>query len=76
LPGRHFASVARGTEIRLGIDEDHFVGHGIHAFASVLDHFFGLYVNANSFTQLVLLSSRSGEELIRCPARSGESTLL
>ena len=76
LPGRHFASVARGTEIRLGIDEDHFVGTGIHAFASVLDHFFGLYVHANSFTQLVLLSSRSGEELIRCPARSGESTLV
>lgn len=76
LPGRHFASVARGTEIRLGIDEDHFVGTGIQAFASVLDHFFGLYVHANSFTQLVLLSSRSGEELIRCPARSGESTLV
>ncbi|MDO1530423.1 type VI secretion system baseplate subunit TssF [Fulvimonas sp. R45] len=76
LPGRHFASVARGTEIRLSIDEDHFVGTGIHAFASVLDHFFGLYVHANSFTQLVLLSSRSGEELIRCPARSGESTLV
>ncbi|MBE1161100.1 type VI secretion system baseplate subunit TssF [Dyella acidiphila] len=76
LSGRHFASVARGTEIRLGIDEDHFVGTGIHVFASVLDHFFGLYVHANSFTQLVLLSSRSGEELIRCSPRSGESILV
>lgn len=76
LSGRHFASVARGTEIRLGIDEDHFVGTGIHVFSCVLDHFFGLYVHANSFTQLVLLSSRSGEELIRCLPRSGESILV
>lgn len=76
LPGRQFASVARGTEIRLSIDEDHFVGTGIHAFASVLDHFFGLYVHANSFTQLVLLSSHNGEELIRCQPRSGESILV
>lgn len=76
LPGKQFASMARGTEIRLTIDEDHFVGTGIHAFASVLDCFFGLYVHANSFTQLVLLSSHSGEELIRCPARSGESLLV
>lgn len=76
LAGRPFASVARGTEIRLGIDESHFVGTGIHAFASVLDHFFALYVHANSFTRLILLSSQNGEELIRCPARSGESILV
>lgn len=75
LPGRHFASVTRGVEVRLTIDEDHFVGTGISAFAQVLDRFFGLYVHANSFTQLVLLSRHSGEELIRCPARSGESIL-
>jgi type VI secretion system protein ImpG len=76
LPGRPFASVARGTEIRVGIDESHFVGTGIHAFASVLDHFFALYVHVNSFTQFVLLSHHGGEELIRCPARSGESILV
>lgn len=76
LPGKHFPSVARGTEIRIRIDEDHFVGIGIHVFADVLDHFFGLYVHANSFTQLVLLSNRSGEELIRCLPRNGDSILV
>lgn len=75
LPGRHFAGVVRGIEIRLAIDEAAFVGHGIAAFARVLDHFFGLYVHANSFTQLTLLSADSGEELIRCEPRSGESIL-
>ncbi|MGH8086169.1 MAG: type VI secretion system baseplate subunit TssF [Lysobacter sp.] len=76
LPGKHFASVVRGIEIRLTIDEAAFVGHGIAAFARVLDHFFGLYVHANSFTQLTLLSSEHGEELIRCEPRSGESILV
>src|SRR5690606_24458199 len=76
LPGKHFASVVRGIEIRLTIDEAAFVGHGIAAFARVLDHFSGLYVHANSFTQLTLLSSEHGEELIRCEPRSGESILV
>ena len=76
LPGRHFASVVRGVEIRLGIDEAAFVGHGIAAFAGVLDHFFGLYVHANSFTQLTLVSATSQEELVRCEPRSGESILV
>lgn len=76
LPGKHFASVVRGIGIRLTIDEASFVGTGIAAFAGVLDRFFGLYVHANSFTQLTLLSSHSGEVLIQCPARSGESILV
>lgn len=76
LAGRPFASVARGTEIRIGIDESHFVGTGIHAFANILDRFFGLYVHANSFTRLIIQSSQSGEELIKCPARNGESILV
>ncbi|WP_222565980.1 type VI secretion system baseplate subunit TssF [Novilysobacter antarcticus] len=76
LPGKHFASVVRGIEIRVGIDETAFVGHGIAAFARVLDHFFGLYVHANSFTQLTVLSADNGEELMRCEPRSGESILV
>lgn len=76
LPGKHFSCVARGTEIRLTIDEESFVGTGIHIFARVIDCFFGLYVHANSFTQLVLLSKRSGEELLRCPVRNGDSVLV
>lgn len=76
LPGKSFASVVRGIEIRITLDESHFVGSGIYAFANVLDHFFALYVHANSFTKLIFLSSQSGEELVQCPARSGESILV
>ncbi len=75
MHGRQFASVVRGLEIRLTINEAHFVGTGVAAFAQVMDHFFALYVHANSFTRLVLVSGDSGEEIVRCPARSGESIL-
>ncbi|WP_149193675.1 type VI secretion system baseplate subunit TssF [Luteimonas suaedae] len=75
MSGKHFASVVRGIEIRVTIDEANFVGAGVAAFAHVLDRFFGLYVHANSFTQLILISSHNEEVLVRCDPRSGESIL-
>jgi type VI secretion system protein ImpG len=46
----------RGTEIRLELDEERFVGSHPFVLASVLNRFFGLYAAVNSFTQLVLTS--------------------
>lgn len=76
LSGKYFSSLVKGTEIRLVIDEEHYVGIGLHIFTQVLDHFFGLYVHINSFAQLVLVSRHTGEEILRCQPRSGESILL
>ena len=76
LPGNPFPVFVRGTEIRLSVDEQNFVGIGLRLFAQVLDHFFGLYAHANSFTRLLLVSSRTHEELIACPRRSGHSPLV
>lgn len=76
LPGNPFVTFVRGTEVRVSVDEQNFVGSGLRLFAQVLDHFFGLYVHANSFTQLKLVSARTQEELIVCPRRSGDSPLL
>ena len=75
LPGKPFATFVRGIEIRLTIDEEHFVGTSLGAFVRVIDTFFGLYVHLNSFVQLVVLSKRTGEEILRCKPRSGESIL-
>ena len=75
LPGKPFATFVRGIEIRLTIDEEHFVGASLASFVRVLDSFFGLYVHLNSFVQLVVVSKRTGEEIIRCKPRTGESIL-
>lgn len=76
LPGEPYATFVRGTEVRLTVDEDSFVGAGLGLFASVLDRFFGLYVHANSFTRLTLVSARTQEEVLACPPRNGEMTLV
>jgi type VI secretion system protein ImpG len=69
------ASLAHGTEVRLTIDEEAFVGAGLHLFVQVIDQFFALYVQMNSFIELVILSHQTGEELFRCKPRSGNMPL-
>ncbi|KAB2928832.1 MAG: type VI secretion system baseplate subunit TssF [Dechloromonas sp.] len=75
LAGKPFACFVRGQEVRLRIDESSFVGSGLDIFARCIDRFLGLYVSLNSFSQLVIVSNRTGEELIRCAPRNGESIL-
>jgi len=76
MAGNPFACMVRGIEVRLTIDEEAFVGSGIDAFAGVVDRFLGLYVHANSFTQLAIVSNKTGGELLRCQPRSGDLSLL
>jgi type VI secretion system protein ImpG len=76
LQGEPFATFVRGTEVRLTVDESSFVGTGLGLFAAVLDHFFALYVHANSFTKLTVVSSRTQEELLSCPPRNGAMALV
>jgi len=75
MSGQPFACFVRGLEIRITIDESSFAGSGLDVFARCIDRFMGLYVSLNSFTQLVVISHRTGEELIRCAPRNGESIL-
>lgn len=76
MAGNPFPTFVRGVEIELTVDEQFYVGTGIHFFARVLDHFFGLYVHINSFTQLVIKSAKTGGEILRCPPRSGDLPLV
>jgi type VI secretion system protein ImpG len=76
LPGNPFPCLVRGVEVRLMVDEEAFIGSGIHAFGHVLERFLALLVHANSFTQLAIVSNKSGETLFTCTARSGELSLL
>ena len=69
-------TLVHGVEVRLTLDEDAFVGSGVHLFVQVIDHFLGLYVQVNSFTELVVLSHKTGEELIRCKPRNGDLNLV
>lgn len=68
---KHGASLVHGSEIRLTLDEEAFVGSGLLLFVEVIDHLLGMYVQVNSFIELVVFSKQSDKELIRCKPRSG-----
>jgi type VI secretion system protein ImpG len=71
----HGGARVHGVGVRMAIDESAFVGSGLHAFAQVIDHFFGQYVQLNTFIQLTVVSHATGKELIRCAPRSGTANL-
>ena len=76
MAGNPFACLIRGMDVTLTIDDTGFVGSSVHAFISMFDYFLGLYVHTNSFTRLIVKSSKTGQELRRCPPRSGNLSLL
>ena len=67
---------ARGTRVEMELDEDNFVGGGVYLFASVLEHFLGLYVTLNSFSQLRVSTRQRKEVLRQWPPRAGRKILL
>jgi len=81
---RHFARVisedgvvfARGTQVEMEFDEEQFVGGGVFLFAAVLEHFLGLYVSMNSFSQLRVRTRQRKEILRQWPPRAGRKILL
>lgn len=76
VAGNPFPVFVRGVEIQISVNEEGFAGTGVHLFAQMLDHFFGMYVHANSFTQLVFVSANTQIEILRCPPRNGELNLV
>lgn len=67
LRGRQGVRRAHGVELRMTLDETAFDSGGLHVFAQLAERLLGLYAHLNSFTQLVLVSQRNGEELWRGP---------
>ncbi|MGO9601376.1 MAG: type VI secretion system baseplate subunit TssF [Isosphaeraceae bacterium] len=66
----------RGVEVTLQFDEDRYTGSSLFLFASVLEHFLGLYCTLNSFTKLVATVKGREGELRRWPPRMGENVLV
>ena len=64
-----FPTLMPGIAIRLGLNEQALVGSSLHVFAQVLQRYFAMNSQLNCFTRLSLVSQRSGEEIVQCPAR-------
>jgi type VI secretion system protein ImpG len=75
LPGKPFVTVVPGIEVRLTIDETHFIGASIAAFVKSIEMFLGYRVHLTSLVQLIVISKRTGEEIVRCKPRSSDFIL-
>ena len=70
------ATMCRGIEIEIEIDDRQLSGSSAYLFASVLEHFFGLYCSINSFTRVLVKQKSKEGYLKKCPPRAGEKILL
>jgi len=72
----HWRGLSRGEHITLEVDEEGFYGGSAVLFGQVLQHFFALYANVNSFTQLALASRQRKETWKLWPPRVGAQPVL
>ncbi len=72
MPDASGGTLVFGINVLLTVDEDAYVGSGLHVFAQVIDHVLGLYGHVNSYCRLLLISHQSGKELLRCLSRNGQ----
>ncbi|MBN3723259.1 type VI secretion system baseplate subunit TssF [Burkholderia sp. Ac-20379] len=71
-----FPSFVRGIEILMSMTESSMRDVSLHRVATVMDPLFSRYAPSNSFSQLIVLSAETGEELLRCAPRPGTRPLL
>ena len=74
--GEHGIAFARGRRVELELDEEQFAGGSPFLFASVIEHFLGLYTSINSFSQLSVRSRQRSGWLREWVPRAGRKPLL
>lgn len=76
VPGDFSGAMCRGVQVKLNFDESKYSAGNLFLFSSVLDRFFSLYCNINSFTQTIAISNRRQGVMHRWPARAGLQKIL
>lgn len=70
------AAMVPGTDVTLEFDPSLIDRPAAYVFASVLNHFFGLYTSINSFTRLTVTMRGHSEPIARWPARAADRPLV
>lgn len=68
--------LCKGMEVIVEVDATKFGSTSLHLFGEVLNRFFGLYANVNSFTQFKLQVKQEKGILRTWPPLAGDQTLL
>ncbi len=70
------ATMCRGMEVMVELDDSLLTGSSTYLFATILEHFFALYCSINSFTRLLVKVKNREGYLKKCPPRAGEKVFL
>ncbi|MCF6324994.1 MAG: type VI secretion system baseplate subunit TssF [Gammaproteobacteria bacterium] len=70
------ATMCRGMEVKVELDDTQLTGNSAYLFATILEHFFALYCSINSFTRLLVKVNNREGYLKKCPPRAGEKVFL
>ncbi len=76
LPIDGRATICRGIEINIELNNSQLSGNSSYLFATILEHFFALYSSINSFTRVLVKLKHKEGYLKKCPPRAGEKILL
>ena len=76
VAGAHGVSFARGHRVEITLDEEQFTGGSVYLFASVLEHFLGLYTAMNSFSVLAARTRQRKEVMREWSPRAGWKTIV
>lgn len=75
MPVSGMVAYGRGVRVIVECDESGFEGQGFYLFGAILERFFAKYVSLNSFTEMVLISTKRGE-VKTWTARCGSQQML
>ncbi len=70
------ATMCRGVEVEITLNEELLTGSSSYLYASILEHFFALYCSVNSFSRVLVKINNKEGYLKKCPPRAGERAFL
>jgi type VI secretion system protein ImpG len=76
VEGEFGITFARGQQVEIEFDEEHFAGGGVYLLASVLHHFLGLAVSMNSFCSVTARTRQRRGVMAEWAPKAGWKTLL
>ncbi len=70
------ATMCRGVEIEITLNDLLLAGSSAYLYASILEHFFALYCSVNSFSRVLVKINNKEGYIKKCPPRAGEKVFL
>jgi type VI secretion system protein ImpG len=76
VEAKPFPMFVRGVKVTVSINTQVFRGHSLYIFSQLLSHIFNLKVQMNSYVDVLITDSATGQEVYQCVQNVGGKKLL